>query len=723
MKTAVWDDVRARSVAIWDAAYAAQADRLFLWLPVAFGMGAAIYLTLPIEPAAWWVSLPCVCLFVLTWISRRWTWPSVAHGLILLALMVALGLATAKLRAEHVGAPVLSPDRTSYRLTAFVIDNVSPSHEQPRLILAPIHVQGVAPDRTPLRLRVSLRPGMVEAADIKPGDAISVFALLNPPPSPSLPGGYDFAQAAWFQGVGGVGFVPGALEKVDDRAGNFRLNCILQLNRLRWAITERLVTAITQAYHDKGELGGFAAALVTGQQAFVPQDLIQDMRSSGLAHILSISGVHMAIVGGFVFFGLRAIMALIPPLALNFPIKKIAAVLSLICILAYLAISGAPAPAVRSAVVACVAFTAILVDRRALSLRALAIAAFVVIALTPEAVIQPGFLMSFCATAALLALAESWHPPAREISVPAWVRAIQSGLQAIWVSLLASVVATAATTPFAIAYFNRFSVYGLISNLFESPITAFIVMPFLALGTVLAATPIGPVFLDIAAGGLWLIRQIAAIAAGFPNSVISWSAAPVFVLPLATFGILWVCLVRGWPRWAGLILATAILWWPRLPASDIWIDPNGGNAAIRIGNKAFVLRPKVKQYGYQLWLQRYGLHDTDTATRDLYYTCKGYACIPKANSAFRVGFWFSNKPPKGEKLDSLCNASNMVVLRNPMGDWPQSCRDVNRITAGDFQRMGAMELTRTQKGWAIQAAQPLRGNRYWSVRSDAEADQ
>lgn len=714
MKTAVWRAV--------EAAWTQQAGRLFLWLPVAFGAGAALYLALPVEPSWAWCAGPCAVSLLAAMLCRRWAAPGWLGGLTLVLFLFALGVTTAKLRAEHVAAPVLDPDRTTYRLTAFVVDNISPSREEPRLLLAPIAMPGVAPERTPLRLRVSLRPGVIEAAHVRPGDAISVFAILNPPPAPSLPGGYDFAQAAWFQGIGGAGFVPGAVRTLAVKPAGFRLSYVLWLNRLRWAITQRLVNAITPVWRDGGELGGFAAALVTGQQAYVPQSLIVDMRNSGLAHILSISGVHMAVVGGFVFFGLRWLMAWFPPLVLRFPVKKIVAALSMGCVLLYLAVSGAPAPAVRSAVVACVAFAAILLDRRALSLRALAIAAFVVIALTPEAVIQPGFLMSFTATAALLALAEGWRPPIREISVPGWVRAIQSAIQAVWLSILASLVATAATTPFAIAYFNRFSVYGLLSNLFESPITAFVVMPFLALGTVLAGTPLGPVCLNIAAGGLWALRRIAALTSALPHAVIGWPTAPAFILPLATMGVVWACLVKGRMRWLGAVAASAILWWPHTPPSDIWIDPAGGNAAVRVGGEAFVLRPKVRQYGFVLWTQRYGLTASPDA-RDGYYACKGYACVPKAGAPFRVGFWFSNKPPKAAKFDELCSASDLVVLRNPMADWPAACAGVNRISAGDFRRLGAMELTRQTKGWAIRAAQPLRGHRFWSVRSDADSDQ
>lgn len=707
-------------------AIARQSGRAFLWLPVAFGFGAAGYLILPFEPGALWLWLPAIVFWVCYVLARRFNLPSYSTNFLMILAIFMAGAVVGKLRAEHVRAPVLPGDRSQYAVEAFVIDNVSPSIEQPRLLVAPIAMRGLSPQQVPLRLRVSLQPGMIEAYDIRPGDTISAFALLNPPPPPMIPGGYDFARGAYFQGIGGVGFIPGQPEVIASPPHDLRLTAVMALNRLRWTLTRTIVDAIRPAFRDGQSLGGFAAALVTGQQAYVPQSLISDMRDSGLAHILSISGVHMAVVGGFVFFALRGAMAMVPWMALRVPVKKVAAVLSMIGIGLYLAISGAPAPAVRSAVVAWVALTAIVFDRRALSLRALAIAAFIVILLTPEAVIQPGFQMSFCATAALLALTEVSRPPPKEISVPFWVRALQSTLQGLGVSLLVSIVATLATTPFAIAYFNRFSVYGLLSNLFEAPITAFVVMPGLAIGTVLSGTFAGPFALRFAAGGLWLIARIAEWTASLKGAVITWPSAPDYVLGLSFAGLIWICLMRGKVRWLGLLAALSILYWPRLSAPDVWIDPKGGNAAIRTPSGAYILRTKVRRYGFEQWARRYGLAMEDQAKRDQDYECAGYACTPLPDARLRVGFWFSNVPPKPIALQTLCLNSDLIVLRSPLADWPEECVGVNHISSGDFDRLGAMELARTSgangKGeWLIKAAQPLRGKRYWSSPSDADA--
>ncbi len=718
-----WFGSGATAAAAWfRAAVEHQRGRLFLWLPVALGLGAAIYLYLPSELSWPWAVFPSILMAGLLVLARRMRLDGYSTNILMLILFVSLGFAAAKLRTEQVRAPVIDPERSEYVMTAFVIDNISSSQDQPRLLLAPVTINGLPAEKTPIRLRVSLKAGAVEAAGIEPGDAITAFALLNPPPAPSMPDGYDFARTAYFQSVGGVGFIPGRIERVDAARIGLGLKLIMALNRARWHLTQAISHQIAPGFVHNPELGGFAAALVTGHQALVPAALIDTMRDSGLAHILSISGVHMAVVGGFVFFGLRWLMALIPALALRFPIKKLAAAISLVCILLYLSISGMPAPAIRAAIVACVAFAAILFDRQAISLRGLAMAAMAILLTTPEAVIQPGFQMSFAATAALLAVYEIHESEIRELSVPWWVKAIQTSVQGVRLSVVISLVATFATLPLAIAYFNRISVYSLVSNLFEAPITGFIVMPCLAVGTVLAGTPVGWIFLRVSAAGLWLIERVAALTAGLPHAVITWPSAPALVLPAALLGVLWTCLVRGRLRWAGVVVASAILWWPRLPAPDVWIDPQGGNAAVRTAHGAYVLRPKVRQYGFEQWTRHYGLDALDDAERARNYLCKGYGCIPTSENPVKVAFWFSNKPPKPDRLAEMCKSSRLVVLRNPIGEWPQACAGINHISAGDFRRLGALELTRTQNGWAIKAAQPLRGHRYWSSPSDSEDD-
>jgi ComEC/Rec2-related protein len=203
------------------------------------------------------------------------------------------------------------------------------------------------------------------------------------------------------------------------------------VNAFRWSLSRRIVERL-------GPLeGGVAAAMTTGHEAWLSRETLDAMRDSGLAHVLSISGLHMAVVGGFVFFAVRALLAAWPWVAVRTDIKKAAALCGLVAVGSYLVVSGAPPPAERAAITASVAFLAVLLDRRAITLRALAIAALIVLALHPEAIVQPGFQMSFAATTALIALAERWPKPTREINAPWPIVAVQRA--GAWIALSAAV--------------------------------------------------------------------------------------------------------------------------------------------------------------------------------------------------------------------------------------------------------------------------------------------
>src|SRR6202012_5730143 len=188
--------------------------------------------------------------------------------------------------------------------------------------------------------------------------------------------------------------------------------------------------------------------------------------------------------GGFVFAIARFGIAAWPWLALRIPGKKVAAGLALTSVLAYLVLSGWPPPAERSAVTAAVAFGAMLFDRQAISLHALALAALVVLFLQPEAVTQPGFQMSFAATAALVALAEVWRHPVPEINAHWPIKIVQGFWTWLGAGAGASFVAGKGTGPFPMQDFNRVSTWGLISNLVAEPISGFLMMPGLAVGAV-----------------------------------------------------------------------------------------------------------------------------------------------------------------------------------------------------------------------------------------------
>lgn len=677
---------------------------------MAYGCGAGLYFALKREPQTWVgiVGLGVAAAVLLA--ASRWSRARALTAMLVLAASLLGGFAMAKLRTEGAKAPIAGADAKPQRLEGWVVDIVSPGQGGPRLLIAPYRIGDWDPRATPIRVRVTLRGGYLPA----PGEPIRLLAVINAPPAPASPGSYDFARDAYFQSVGGVGFALGPLQSWRPVAEPpWRLKVTMRINATRWALTRRIVDTLGV------ETGGLAAAMTTGHDAFIPSSEVNDLRASGLAHIISISGLHMAIVGGFVFAVMRFAIAAVPWLALRVTGKKLAAALALLSVLTYLVLSGNPPPAERSAVTAAVAFGAILVDRQAISLHALALAALVVMFLQPEAVTQPGFQMSFAATAALVALAEVWPHPVKEINVP-WPIKIVQGF-GVWLAAgaAASFVAGTATAPFAIQDFNRVSTWGLLANLASEPISGFLMMPGLAIGAVLAPFGLGEWPLKVAGFAIYLLNQIAHIAANAPFAQVNIASGPAWSLPAAFLGLLWLCLWRGRLRWLGLPFALAVNLAPRPPIPDIWVDGAGSAVAVKHGGDAVLFRPDAKLFGALSWARRRGLEPQQTeAARDALYDCDHWSCLPRAEAPLKVASaWNLKRPLKEGRFAQVCASAEVVILRNDFA--PESCPAPLVLTGVDFARGGSAELFRDGPGrWRTIWAQDERGRRPWTWGSD-----
>lgn len=685
--------------------------RAFLWAPVAFGLGAASYLEASNEPSFWGLGVLTLVLTVLWGMVRRRSAATLMVALASLAAFGAAGALAAKVRSDRVAAPIVSGERVVRRVDGFVVDVVSPGAGGPRLLIAPVSVSGLPPERTPRRIRVTIGENETPA----PGEAVRLKAMLGPPPPPAAPGSYDFARDAWFDSIGGVGFTIGEVKTTRLNPPPWRLRLSMAVDAFRWNLAKRILARMGSTS------GGVGAAMVTGHEAWITQAQTDAMRASGLAHILSISGLHMAIVGGFMFGAVRLGVAAWPWLALRAPGKKIAAVAGLIAVLGYLVISGAPPPAERSAITASVAFLAILFDRRAITLHGLAVAALLILALKPETAGEPGFQMSFAATAALVALAEAWPRPVKEISTPWWIRWPQAGIAWLAASVAASLVAGLATAPFAMQHFNRVAVWGLPANLAVAPLSSFVIMPFLAVGTLLEPFGLGAPFLRVAGWGIDAMVGIANAFADTHGAQRIVASAPPQVLVIAFLGLMVLCLWKGRLRWIGAPLALAVALWPRPAPPDAWIAADGATAAVRSGDAAVLLRTDAKRFGAELWARRRGL---TPATWSL-YACDKRVCAPALGAPVRLSLAWSRKTPDAETLSGLCVNSEVVVIRAQAPERiPPLCVDMVLLTAEDFARGGSAELYRGPDGWRIVWAQPLRGDRPWSrmLTPDVTAD-
>ena len=680
---------------------------------MAFGAGSAAYFACKTEPDWRVACAPALLALIVAAALARW---SVHRGLSLCAMlltMAAVGFADGKLVTQWAVAPVAPTNLGVVRLEGWVVDVASPSQGRPRLLIAPTFIAGLAPSATPVRVRVTLRSGSA----VTPGHSVALRAILDPPPGPASPGGYDFARDAWFDRVGAVGLALTPPEEVEAPTPSLGVRIEMGLNGLRWRLAQRLADDLSAMGLRRG--AGLVAAVTTSHQDWLDPADTDDLRNSGLAHMLAIAGLHTAAVTGFVFAAIRLLVAAWPWLALRVSGKKLAALGGLVAVAVYLALSGAHPPARRAAITASVAFFAILVDRRAISLHSLALAALVILALQPVAVVEPGFQMSFCATASLVALAELWPRRGALIQAPwfvAWPQKIKDGVLGL---IAVSFVAGAATGPFAIQHFNRMASYGLFANLFADLLASVVLMPALVVAGIGEALGIAPSWLapPLAVAG-WSGEGILAIAHTFahaPGASHTFASAPPIALFLSFVGIVFACLWRGRLRWAAAPLALAVMVWPRDPPPAGWLAADGANAAVVIDGRAIVLKPSVRKFASDAWTVHRGLitpFDPELETA-LAFDCNRTRCLPHAGVSPAIGAWWTRRPPKPEALDELCRASAILILKADVPS-PPSCNGVMVLRPADFARGGSSEIYPSASGWRVDWSSTSRGARPWT---------
>lgn len=573
---------------------AAERARWSLWTPVALAVGAGAYFTLPFEPELAWAALAGGFALVLGVLSATSERPAVRAGLALVAALV-LGFGAARLRTGMVAAPVLIQRTGPVHLDARVIQ-AEPRGGGLRMVLAPVPNDRLTADEMPRRVRLTTRAHSSVPA---PGSWVHVLAILMPPPAPSMPGDYDFGRWAYYQQIGAVGYLYGKPKAIPPpRPETWSERVLSRLERLRMRTTAHIRDVVP------GHEGVIAAALITGERADIDPDDQAAFRDSGLMHVLSISGLHLALAGGVFFWIIRALFACFPRIVLKHPIKKWAAIGALAGSTFYLLISGSEAPAVRSWVMLAIMFAAILVDRPALSMRSVMLAAAVILLATPENVLDPGCQMSFAAVIGLIAMAEWAEGRAREEKKTLLTRAWRY-VVGICVT---STIAGLATAPISIFHFDRASPFGIIANLLALPVVGVIIMP-----AAVAAMVLMPFGLDtwplIAMGkGTAVMLEIARWVAALPGAGMAVPAWPAWSVSLMMGGGLWIALWRrGW-RWLGLVPITAgLALVPVVHPPDILVAQDSRTVALRLDSGRLALtRKPTDKYAAASWLRRAG---------------------------------------------------------------------------------------------------------------------
>lgn len=668
-----------------------ESGRFILWSPVAMICGVGLYFSLPAEPALW----PFLAL--VSFFGGGW-WTASQSGRVALSLVcrllffITLGLSLATLRTASVEAPVLPRAVGPVGLEGILLKKEDRTGDQ-RLTIAPLSIGALKENQIPVKIRVTWRG---DPSDIEPGDRVRIFGPLTPPPGPAIPGGFDYGRQLYFDRIGGVGFLYDAPE-VLERAERPALSLRIELWRDRMAARiERLAP---------GDAAPVLAALVTGQRDGIPPQITEHLRDTGLAHLLAISGLHMGLVCGLVFFGLRFLFACHPRWAAKYPIKKWAALGGMIGGLIYLIISGAPVSAQRAFIMAMIGFLAILMDRRAISLRNVALAALVIILLSPEAVMSAGFQMSFAAVMALVATYDWSQKRQRAFQDRGIVGRVAIFFGALFVT---SLVAGLATSPMAIFHFNRIATYGLGANLLVMPIFTLIVMPGAVLGLVLMPLGLDAFVWPVVGAALNLILGLTETIAAQDGAVMDvpqWSGV---AWGLVMAGMITLCIMTSPLRLIGVVLgATGLMMAPFSDRPEMMIAEDLKNIAVLDGaGEMHLLSRQRARFTIDQWRQMHGI---STERRELpVFACDTESCrlpLPRFHIVYTEDI--------GEAAFACRNAQVVIYDGWDAQGLHGSCGAM-LLTAETVGQGGPLSLYRHGRGFRIKQANNVSGNRPWS---------
>lgn len=551
------------------ALFAAEADRWPLFIPVVFGCGVAGWFMLPAVGER-----QALVLAGLAVAGAGLLLEGRARRIVLAAgLLLSAGVVAAEVRSLMVAGPRLYHRVAGIPVAAMVERvEIRSGGERARLWL-----RRPATDREPSSLvTISMRGEVPDF--VRPGAWVRVMASLGPVAGPVLPGAYDAARRAFFEGVGATGRATGPPVLVAAAEGQ-------RFADLRQRLSRRIRTLVP------GEGGAVAVALSVGEQGPVPPSLLEAMRVSGLAHLLTVSGLHIAIVFTGAMLAVRRLLGLWPWLVLRVSVMRAGALAGGAAATGYVLLSGADVPAVRAGVMAWVVVAGLWLGRNPVSLRLLAFAALLILVIRPEALVNPSFQLSFAAVGALVLLSESalgralFRAPPDEAFFHRCGRHL-AGL------LVTGLVAELVLSPVALGHFGRAGIYGVVANIAAIPLTTFVVMPLL--GLLLAADMVG-VGAAVAPLLGWSIDRLGAIAyavSGWPGAAIAVPAVPPAAFGTGMAGAIVVALLRSRLRLAGLPLVAAGLTMAIMaPRPDIFIAPDGRQVGIVEGGRLHLLRP------------------------------------------------------------------------------------------------------------------------------------
>lgn len=668
--------------------YEYERGTVFLLLTITAAAGAVHYFGLNTEPYWLELAIPAALFSCLLFLLRD---TLIRRVFLTLILAFIAGMAAAKWETQCHSTPMVGGS-VSTVLTARIVsmDQEAETNGKAgrwRIVADVLTTEKPHLRYAPQRLRLSARdlPALTET-----GSVIKGAVRLRPHGGPVRSGQYDFAFHGYFRDIGGNGFYLGLpklttdfAEKTAEQHG-WGARFEAMIGQLRAMIGGRIMQALP------GEEGAVAAALISGQRAGISESTNEALRMAGLAHILSISGLHLALAAGIVMVSARGFAGLFPSLSLYYPVKKIAALVSLFSSAFYLAISGADVAAQRSFIMIAVMLCAVMFDRQALTMRNLAIAAMFSIMLTPHEILGPSFQMSYSATGALIAAFAWWKLRKKQALTDAVKKPHKNtGLlhkvrQSVVGTIATSLVAGTASGLYAAFHFNNMAPLGMLGNVLALPVISILVMPFAVLGLLMMPLGLEWLPLQVMGIGVELVKWVAHFVAGLSPDLIP-GLLPAPVLLLWTAAMLAAMVMTSYLRLISLVFlgfGTVVLLMTALP--DIVISEDGRLVAVRQNGVLYVNRERPAGFTTDNWKKAYSIREVRTpktydAVNALGFVCEQGLCSFDLADG-RVLAYAENT----EAAKSACQIGDIVIFAYA-GDL--SCTQLNGTASATKQIM------------------------------------
>lgn len=582
--------------------FKSEESRWFSWVPVLFGTGIGIYFALPAEPSRWLTLAAIEFLLLAAYVFRLR--PALLKGVFVLAVIVA-GFADIQLKTLYLEKRLPVPPEGRMYLRGQILSVDTNYRGRPRIVLG--EMENFSGDRVKGRYRLTL-PGKKRTVVV--GKCVELVAEVSPLMKANLPGGYQPDRKLFFDGINGSGYV---------LSGLFDIDCPKPMGFWNRKINDwRRSVSLMIAERLPPKQAAIAAAIVTGNRNLMTTEQVEAYRDSGLAHFLSISGLHMSMIAGLMFFLVRLVMAMIPALSLRYNSKKAAAVSAIFISTVYLFISGAAVPTQRAYIMTFVVLLAVLFERQAISMRVLALAAMIILVISPQMLVSISFQLSFAAVIALVAFYECFGGRVEKFfagdGLSLWGK-IWRGIPAYLIGIvIADLVASMATLPFAVYHFNRIALYTSLTNLAAGPVIGLLIMPAVLLSLLTIPLGLSWLPLKIAGFGIGLVNRLTEYVSSLPCATAEVYSFPLWGLLLIVFGGLWLCLwQQKWRHWGWILIIAGSLSLFTVKVPDLIAADNGEAAAVKGEDGKLHALAGGNRWMKQNWLEKYASSDTAEA--------------------------------------------------------------------------------------------------------------